>query len=91
MDSAMEAVDGVFDNAKHVVDNAIDRIKKEIQLQKEKSDNMCKIKTAHNWQVSGQPAKYVVFFGCSVFTNPAWNLPNFRIKVPVVSLWAPLQ
>ena len=47
----MEAVDGVFDNAKHVVDNAIDRIKKEIQLQKEKSDNMCKIKTAHNWQV----------------------------------------
>ncbi len=47
----MEAVDGVFDNAKHVVDNAIDRIKKEIQLQKEKSDNLCKIKTAHNWQV----------------------------------------
>jgi hypothetical protein len=51
METAMEAVDGVFDNAKHVMDNAIDRIKKEIQLQKEKSDNLCKMKTAHNWQV----------------------------------------
>ncbi len=64
MDSAMEAVDGVIDNAKHAMDNAIDRIKKEIQLQKEKSDNMCKIKTAHNWQV-GRLLTTVRYVGCS--------------------------
>jgi len=50
MDGAIQAVDGAFDNAKNVVDNAIDRIKKEVNLQKLKSDSMCRLKTAYNWQ-----------------------------------------
>jgi len=39
-----------MDTAFHAVDTAIDRIKREVQIQKEKSDDMCKYKTAHNWQ-----------------------------------------
>ena len=41
-----------MDTALHAVDTAIDRIKREVQLQKQKSDGMCKYKTAHNWQVN---------------------------------------
>ena len=40
-----------MDTALHAVDSAFDRIKREVELQKQKSDNMCKFKTAHNWQV----------------------------------------
>lgn len=40
-----------MDTAFQAVDTAIDRIKREVQIQKEKSDNMCRYKTAHNWQV----------------------------------------
>ena len=40
-----------MDTALHAVDTAIDRIKREVEIQKQKSDNMCKFKTAHNWQV----------------------------------------
>ena len=50
MDGAMQAVDGALDNAKTAMDTAIDRIKKEVNLQKLKSDSMCQLKTAHNWQ-----------------------------------------
>ena len=50
MDGAMQAVDGAIDNAKNAMDNAIHRIKKEVKLQKQKSDSMCRLKTAHNWQ-----------------------------------------
>ena len=50
MDGAIQAVDGVMDNAKSAMDTAIDRIKKEVNLQKLKSDSMCRLKTAHNWQ-----------------------------------------
>jgi len=39
-----------MDTAFQAVDTAIDRIKREVQIQKEKSDNMCRYKTAHNWQ-----------------------------------------
>ncbi|XP_023330653.1 phosphatidylserine synthase 2 [Eurytemora carolleeae] len=39
-----------MDTALHAVDTAIDRIKREVEIQKQKSDNMCKFKTAHNWQ-----------------------------------------
>jgi len=46
----MEAVDGALDNVKNVMDNAIQRINKEIKIQKLKSDSMCQLKTAHNWQ-----------------------------------------
>ena len=46
----MEAVDGALDNVKNVMDNAIQRINKEIKMQKLKSDSMCHLKTAHNWQ-----------------------------------------
>eukprot|EP00092_Neocalanus_flemingeri_P037032 GFUD01040315.1.p1 GENE.GFUD01040315.1~~GFUD01040315.1.p1 ORF type:complete len:594 (+),score=209.90 GFUD01040315.1:93-1874(+) len=50
VDGAMQAVDGAIDNAKNAMDNAIHRIKKEVKLQKMKSDSMCQLKTAHNWQ-----------------------------------------
>ena len=40
-----------MDTALNAVDTAIDRIKREVQIQKKKSDSMCKYKTAHNWQV----------------------------------------
>ena len=46
----MEAVDGALDNVKSAMDNAIERINREIRLQKLKSDSMCNLKTAHNWQ-----------------------------------------
>ena len=46
----MDAVDGALDNVKNAMDNAIQRINKEIKLQKLKSDSMCHLKTAHNWQ-----------------------------------------
>ena len=46
----MEAVDGALDNVKNVMDNAIQRINKEIKIQKLKSDSLCQLKTAHNWQ-----------------------------------------
>ena len=46
----MDAVDGALDNVKNAMDNAIQRINKEIRLQKLKSDSMCRLKTAHNWQ-----------------------------------------
>ena len=35
------------------VDTALDRIRKEVEVQKQKSDAMCKLKTAHDWQVAG--------------------------------------
>jgi len=50
MDGAIQVVDGALDNAKSAVDNAIHRIKKEVKLQKQKSDSMCRLKTAYNWQ-----------------------------------------
>ena len=45
----MQTVDGAIDNAKNVMDSAIERIKKEVALQREKSEDMCHLKTAHNW------------------------------------------
>jgi len=50
VDGAIQAVDGAIDNAKQAMDTAIDRIKREVELQKQKSDAMCELKTAHNWQ-----------------------------------------
>ena len=32
------------------VDGAIDRIRKEVRLQREKSNSLCKQRTAHDWQ-----------------------------------------
>ncbi len=32
-----------------MVDGAIDRIKREVALQREKSNSMCRLRTAHNW------------------------------------------
>jgi len=32
------------------VDDAIDLIRREVQLQREKSNSMCRLKTAHNWE-----------------------------------------
>jgi len=46
----MDAVDGALDNVKNAMDNAIQRINREIRLQKLKSDSLCQLKTAHNWQ-----------------------------------------
>jgi len=46
----MEVVDGAIDNAKSAMEGAIDRIKKEVALQREKSEDMCHLKTAHNWK-----------------------------------------
>ena len=50
MDGAIQVVDEAIDNAKSAVDSAIYRIKKEVKLQKQKSDSMCRLKTAYNWQ-----------------------------------------
>ena len=46
----MDVVDGALDNVKNAMDNAIQRINKEIKMQKLKSDSLCQLKTAHNWQ-----------------------------------------
>merc|ERR1719464_1684154 len=51
----MEAVDGALDNVKTAMDHAIQRINREIRLQKLKSDSMCHLKTAHNWQEEKEP------------------------------------
>ena len=40
-----------MDTALQAVDTAMNRIRREVKIQKEKSDHMCKLKTAHNWQV----------------------------------------
>ncbi len=53
-----------MDTALHAVDTAIDRIKREVEIQKQKSDNMCKFKTAHNWQVIWE---LVIVFTQSLF------------------------
>ena len=39
----------VMDLARQKVDDAIGLIKKEVQLQREKSNSMCRLRTAHNW------------------------------------------
>ena len=46
----LQAVDGALDGAKHAVDNAVSRIRQEVRLQKQKSDSLCRLKTAHNWR-----------------------------------------
>ena len=51
----MDAVDGALDNVKSAMDNAIQRINREIRLQKLKSDSLCRQKTAHNWQEEKEP------------------------------------
>ena len=35
---------------RQTVDDAIDLIRREVQLQREKSNSMCRLKTAHNWE-----------------------------------------
>ena len=39
----------VMDMARQKVDYAIGLIKREVQLQREKSNSMCRLRTAHNW------------------------------------------
>ncbi len=38
-----------MDRARQTVDEAIDRIRREVELQREKSNSMCNLRTAHNW------------------------------------------
>ncbi|CAB4062333.1 PTDSS2 [Lepeophtheirus salmonis] len=40
---------GAMDRARQTVDGAIDRIKARIQFQREKSNSMCRLRTAYNW------------------------------------------
>jgi len=40
----------VINRARQTVDEAIDLIRREVQLQREKSNSMCRLKTAHNWE-----------------------------------------
>ena len=39
-----------MDLAWQTVDGALDRIRKEVRLQREKSNSLCKQRTAHDWQ-----------------------------------------
>ena len=39
----------VMNRARQKVDNAIGLIKREVELQREKSNSMCRLRTAHNW------------------------------------------
>ena len=39
-----------MDIAWQTVDGALDRIRKEVRLQREKSNSLCKQRTAHDWQ-----------------------------------------
>ena len=39
----------VMDLARQKVDGAIGLIKREVELQREKSNSMCRLRTAHNW------------------------------------------
>ena len=38
-----------MDSAWQRVDDALDRIRREVDVQREKSNQMCKLRTAHNW------------------------------------------
>ena len=38
-----------MDSAWQHVDDALDRIRREVDVQREKSNQMCKLRTAHNW------------------------------------------
>ena len=38
-----------MDIARQTVDEAIGRIKHEVELQREKSNTMCRLRTAYNW------------------------------------------
>ena len=38
-----------MDRARQTVDEAIGRIRREVALQREKSNSMCHLRTAHNW------------------------------------------
>jgi len=38
-----------MDIARQTVDEAIGRIKLEVELQREKLNSMCRLRTAHNW------------------------------------------
>ena len=40
----------VINRARQTVDDAIDLIRREVQLQREKSNSMCRLKTAHDWE-----------------------------------------
>ena len=39
----------IMDLARQKVDNAIGLIKREVEIQREKSNSMCRLRTAHNW------------------------------------------
>jgi hypothetical protein len=38
-----------MDLARQTVDEAIGRIRQEVEMQREKSNSMCRLRTAHNW------------------------------------------
>ena len=44
-----EESDTVMNLARQKVDNAIGLIKREVEIQREKSNSMCRLRTAHNW------------------------------------------
>ena len=44
-----EESDTVMNLARQKVDTAIGLIKREVELQREKSNSMCRLRTAHNW------------------------------------------
>ena len=41
-----------------MVDGAIDRIRREVALQREKSNSMCRLQTAHNWSEEKERVDY---------------------------------
>lgn len=46
----MEVVDGAIQAVDGAIDKVIDRVKREVKLQKQRSNSMCKYTTAHDWQ-----------------------------------------
>ena len=49
-EAKMSPGEGVIGRARQTVDGAIDLIRREVRIQREKSNSMCKLKTAHNWE-----------------------------------------
>lgn len=45
-------------NMTAMVDGALDRIRREVALQREKSNSMCRLQTAHNWSEEKERIDY---------------------------------
>jgi len=84
----MGAAEGPTGNGHHqsrknmtaMVDGALDRIRREVALQREKSNSMCRLQTAHNWAEEKERIDYddphISFFLESSHSQ-CFDFPNF--------------